>query len=73
MKLDIDSHAITIACPSCGKKFDEKIGRLKRDPNLTCPGCQTTITVDAAKLRSGIQSAQKSLDRFGRALQKLGK
>lgn len=73
MKLDIDSQVIAITCPHCSKKFDEKIGRLKRDPKLTCSGCGGTIAIDAAKLRAGIQSADKSLDLLRRTLSKIGK
>ena len=73
MKLDIDSQAITLTCPGCGKKFDEKIGRLKRDPNLACPGCKIAITIDAHELRSGMQSVQKQLDALGATLRKIGK
>ncbi len=73
MKLDLDSHAMTLTCPGCGKKFDEKIGRPKHDPKITCPGCKNIIAIDADKLRSGIQSAEKSLDDFRRKLRNLGK
>lgn len=73
MKLDLDSHTITITCPGCGKKLNEKIGRLKNNPTLTCPGCSNLITIDAHELRSGIQSVQKSLDDLTRSLRNFGK
>lgn len=73
MKLDLDSHAITLTCPGCGKKFDEKIGRLKRDPTLTCPGCKQSITIEAAELRRGIQAIEKSLDGLRKSIRQLGK
>jgi len=73
LNLNIDSHAVSIPCPHCSKKFDEKIGRLKRDPKLTCPACRETFTVNAEKLRAGIKSVQKTLDDFTRKLSKLGK
>ena len=73
MKLNLDSHAITLTCPGCGKKFDEKIGRLKNNPILACPGCQSPVTIKADELRLGIQAVQKSLDDFARTLSDFGK
>lgn len=73
MKLDLDSQPITLTCPGCGKKFDEKIGRLKHYPKLACPGCKNIITIQADELRRGIQSVQKTLDDFARSLRNLGK
>ncbi len=73
MKLDIDGHAVTLTCPSCGKKFDEKIGRLKHDPTLTCPGCLQPVRIEAEQLRRGIQSVQESLNKLTRTLGKIGK
>lgn len=70
MKLNTDSISITIPCPKCGKKMDEKIGRLKKDPDITC-ACGQVITIKAQKLRSGIEAAQKSLDSFGKSLGKI--
>lgn len=73
MKLDLNSQAIMLTCPGCKKKFDEKIGRLKNNPTIICPGCKNGITINANELRRGIQSVQKSLDDFARSLAKLGK
>lgn len=73
MKLDIDSQPITFACPGCQKKITEKIGRLKHDPKLTCPGCGQSLLIEAKELRRGIESAQKSLDGLASSLRKLGK
>lgn len=73
MKLDLDSHAVTLTCPGCGQKFDEKIGRLKLNPKLACPSCKNSITINADELRRVLESAQKSLDALGRNLRNLGK
>lgn len=73
MKLDLNSQPISFPCPGCKKKLTEKIGRLKRDPQLTCNGCGQTIKVNAAELRRGIESVQKSLNNLSASLRKLGK
>ncbi len=70
MKLDFSGETIEINCQSCGKKIAEKLGRLQRDPQLTCPHCKGVTTVDAAKLRAVIQTLQKSLDDLGRNLRR---
>jgi len=39
MALNFDSKELEISCPQCGHKFIERIGRLKGDPSIPCPGC----------------------------------
>ena len=73
MKLDLDSQPISFPCPGCKKKITEKIGRLKRDPQLTCKECGQTIRINAADLRRGIQTIEKSLNDLWASLRKLGK
>ena len=73
MKLNIDSQPIEIPCPSCGKKLNEQIGRVKRSPTLTCPGCRQSFTLDAHQLRRVLESVQKAADQLGRSLGNLGK
>ena len=73
MKLDLDSRGIELTCPSCGQKFPEKIGRLKHNPTLPCPGCKTPIHIKADQLRRSIETVQKDLDTLGRNLGKLFK
>lgn len=73
MQLDIDSKKIDIPCPHCSHKVKESIGRLKRDPHLTCSKCGKGFDVDAAGLRKGIQSVEDSLSDFRRKLGKMFK
>lgn len=68
-----DSHPVEITCPECGHKIKELLGRLKNDAQLTCPGCQSSITVDAKGLRDGLESVDKSLADLKRSFAKLGK
>ena len=73
MKLNIDSQPIEIPCPSCGKKRNEQIGRVKRSPTLTCHSCRQSFAIDAHQLRRILESTQKAADQLGRSLGKLGK
>ena len=73
MKLNIDSQPIEIPCPSCGKKLNEQIGRVKCSPTLTCPSCRQAFALDAHQLRRVIESVQKAADQLGRSLGKLRK
>lgn len=73
MKLDLDSQPMSLTCPGCSRKLQEKLGRLKRDPTVKCPGCQQPIKIEAASLRKGLASAQKSLDSLVAAVKRIGK
>ena len=73
MKIDLDSRAITLTCPKCKKKIDEKIGRLKNKLKTTCPKCREIVLIDANEFRKGADAVQKQLDALGKALGKLGK
>jgi DNA-directed RNA polymerase subunit RPC12/RpoP len=64
MALNFDEHALDIPCPHCGNKIQEKIGRLKTDPEITCPACAMSFTIDATEFRSGVAEAEKSLSSF---------
>ena len=64
MALNFDEKVLDIACPHCGNNIQEKLGRLKTDPDLTCSACSKSFTVDASKFRNGIAEAEKSLDSF---------
>ena len=71
--MNFDSEVIEFPCPKCGKKLEETVGRLKNNQNLTCFHCAVTFGVNAEKLRSGLQSAQKSIDNFMAELRNIGK
>jgi transcription elongation factor Elf1 len=68
MKLNLDDQTLDITCPGCSKKISERIGRLKNSPQLTCHSCGQKIDTDAAELRSGIATAQKSIDKLSATL-----
>lgn len=73
MTINLDSTEIQLTCPKCAHQFKERIGRLKNDPTIPCPGCRTPITINADGLRNGIESAGKALADLKRSIGKLGK
>jgi len=73
MTINLDSHRMTIPCPHCGEAFQENIGRLKQDPQLTCPTCDKTFTVDAHQLRAQLHALKQTEENFGRELQRIFK
>jgi uncharacterized paraquat-inducible protein A len=52
---------VAIPCPKCEQKVEETIARLEANPTLTCPACNATITIQAEKLRQGLQEVEQSL------------
>jgi len=72
MKLNIDSQSLEFPCQACGKKLSQTIGRLKKDPDLTCT-CGAVTHVDRASLNKGITQIEKSLSDLQRKLGKMFK
>lgn len=70
MKVNLDDQLFKLSCPSCGKKFEERIGRLKNNPDIPCPGCTTIIRINADQLRQRIKVVEHSLAEFKRGLGK---
>lgn len=60
MKINLDSHTVTVPCPTCGQQLKEKLGRLKRDKHIDCPVCGR-IAVNTDKLRGIEGSINKEL------------
>ena len=72
----LDNHQIDIGCPKCGHKIKERLGRLKNNPLLRCPGCGTDIQINAGGpggLRTGLQKMDNAFTGLQRSLKKLGK
>lgn len=64
----LDAHEITIDCPKCGHQLTEKLGRLKHDPRIPCPGCGTTIAIEASGLNNALGEVDQSLADLRKAL-----
>lgn len=73
MKNMLNTQSIELACPHCGHKFSETIGKLKTNPKLTCTRCKGGINVDANHMRTEIAKVEKALEQLGRTLGNIGK
>jgi endogenous inhibitor of DNA gyrase (YacG/DUF329 family) len=73
MKVNLDDERMSLDCPKCGRKFQERIGRLKNSPTINCPGCGQPIKIEASSLRAGVNKVQASLDKLGAAIGRIGK
>lgn len=54
---------IELTCPSCGGRWEEKLGVLRAGP-VRCPGCE--LEIDTREFAKGMTSAEQKLKRFGR-------
>lgn len=70
MALNFDKQLLDIPCPHCGHHLKEQIGRLNKNPTLTCGACRNTFRVNADKLRSGIAKAEKSIESLKASLRR---
>ena len=61
MKSLLDNESAELACPHCGHKFKERLGKLKTNPTLACAKCRGVITVDADQLRRAMERNAKAL------------
>lgn len=73
MTLSIDDTDVQLDCPACGRQFKQKLGRLKSNPTIKCPGCQQPIKIEASGLRKAVDKANESLGKLGAALKRLDK
>jgi DNA-directed RNA polymerase subunit RPC12/RpoP len=73
MTFSLDKETMDIACPNCGRKIKERLGRLKNSPVINCPGCKQRIEVDASSLRAALQRVEQAFRRLDDSLKRLGK
>ena len=67
---NLESLEMTIECPTCRRKVTKTVGWFKR-ANQTCPhGCGTTFNTEG-QFRSGLDNAQRDLDKLKRQLSSL--
>lgn len=71
MKSSLDSESMEFPCPHCSRKVKETLGRLKRNPNLTCNHCGKGFEADAASLKKTVKAVEKRLAKFQRDIGKL--
>ncbi|WP_020201886.1 hypothetical protein [Cupriavidus sp. WS] len=68
MELNLDGAMLNLACPKCGHQFEETVGRLKDQPDVTCSACGTVITIDLSQLHEASGDIQKELTDLERML-----
>lgn len=69
----LDDQTIELTCPHCGRKFEERIGKLKTNPRLICAGCHNVIDTNANQFRAEIAKVEESLADLRRAIGRIGK
>lgn len=73
MKSVLDNELAELACPHCGHKISERLGKLKTNPTLSYPECTGVITVDADPLRRVLEKNAKALADLKRQASRLFK
>ena len=58
-----EKEAVEVACPKCGQKSEENVGRLKTD-GYTCPTCGHTR--DPAEFARAIKEVEDAIDKLKR-------
>jgi hypothetical protein len=53
---------VSIPCPTCGKRTEQTISRLKCHPSYVCVFCGKTILIDAWGLPDQVSQADKMID-----------
>lgn len=61
MASDLNSAQIPIECPQCQHQTQQTIGRLRRNPQITCPRCSSAFRIDATDLDKKIRSIEREI------------
>lgn len=65
-----EKEAVEVACPKCGHKSEENVGRLKTD-GYTCPNCGDTR--DAAEFARAIKEVEDAVEKLKREFARVKK
>jgi len=64
----LDQNAkLGLACPGCGHKFQQSLGRMERD--FDCPACGARFKTD--EFRRGIERVEEAIDALAREIGKI--
>lgn len=69
MPFNLNDQPVEIPCPSCGKKFKEKLGRFDGKSEARCPHCQKVFRLEIAN-PGALRSVQGTLDKLSKAFKK---
>jgi DNA-directed RNA polymerase subunit RPC12/RpoP len=65
-----EKEAVEVACPKCGHKSEENVGRLKTD-GYTCPNCGDTR--DATEFARAIKQVEDAVEKLKREFARVKK
>jgi DNA-directed RNA polymerase subunit RPC12/RpoP len=65
-----EKEAVEVACPKCGHKGEENVGRLKTD-GYTCPNCGDSR--DAAEFARDIKQVEDAVEKLKRKFARVKK
>lgn len=71
MNTNLSQQRVKLPCPHCSHKFEESLGRLQLDPQLTCAACGQGFKVDATELKKTVKSVEDQLAKFQRDMGKM--
>ena len=69
----LDFFEYPLKCPKCGHEFKAKGSRSQHNLSVPCPRCHVVTDYDTKKLRPPLEAASRTLDKFWKDLDKLGK
>lgn len=69
----LSKHQIDLPCPHCGHKTKQEIGRLERNPTITCTSCHKAFKVEGSQLRAATKKIDASIAELKRKFGQIGK
>jgi len=71
--MDTKKLEVDLACPHCGKKSKQQLGRLEQNPTIVCAHCHKPFSVDGASIRVLTKKVNQALTDLARQVTRLGK
>jgi transcription elongation factor Elf1 len=66
---EISDHTIAFQCRECTHQMRQTVGWLKVNTVIVCPGCGSTIRLNADKLVESVKAMEQAFERQPRAIQ----
>lgn len=58
----LNKTEIDVACRRCSVKSKQTLGRLKDNPEITCPACGLRFTINSEQFREGMRKVNKAIE-----------
>ena len=71
--MDTKKLEVDLACPHCGKKSKQQLGRLEKNPATVCARCHQPFSVDGTAIQALTKQAHKALADLARQAARIGK